>query len=227
MSRKISRLAGLAAAVAIWVAPGLASAHQPVAAVTMYEVAEAMSFKGSQQGSPTRRLADATLLGNKIVPLTTDPASPWANAEFITAFAQSDVSLATGKGPIVGTFNLLKDVDPTRESLDTLVIANAGSVYGVLDLSTATLGYAATSGTWQLKTSKGTFAGLFVVPFPYGDGYVYLDPTDSMHLDQLGVSFCDSTRAVVLPDGTKACLLGSEEFALGIPLTKVVLILSR
>ena len=226
MSYKISRFAGVVAAVAIWVAPGLAAAHQPVAAVIMYEVAEAMSFKSSQ-GSPTRRLADATLLGNTIVPLTTDPTSPWANAEFITALALSDVSLATGKGPIVGTFNLLKDVDPTRESLDTLVIASSGTVYGVLDLSTADLGYAATSGTWQLKTSKGIFTGLFVVPFPYGDGYAYVDPTASLQLDQLGVSFCDSTRAVTLPDGTKACLLGSEEFALGIPLTKLVLILSR
>jgi hypothetical protein len=227
VSYKISRLAGVVAAVAIWVAPSLASAHQPVAAVIMYEVAEAMSFKGSLQGSPTRRLADATLLGNKIVPLTTDPTSPWANAEFITALALSDVSLATGKGPIVGTFNLLKDVDPTRESLDTLVVTASGSVLGVLDMSTADLGYAATSGTWQMKTSKGIFAGVFVVPFPYGDGYAYLDPTASLHLDQLGVPFCDSTRAVTLPDGTKLCLLGSEEFALGIPLTKLVLILSR
>jgi len=144
----------------------------------------------------------------------------------VSAHAQSSISLISGTGPIRGTFDLLKDLDPTRESLDTLVVMSSGQLHGVLDLSTSAFGYASTSGTWQIKKSKGTFAGVFVVPFPYGPGYAYVDLTQELGLAQLGLSFCDASRAVTLPGGAPGCLLGSEEFALGIPLTKTLLILS-
>ena len=223
MSYRIAGLAGVVAAVAMWVAPGLA-AEAPVAVVVTYEVAESLTFKSSPTGE--RRVANATLLGKKIIPFTTDPTSPWATAQFMSALAQSNIPLATGIGPVYGTFDLLHDVDPTRESLDTLVVSASGAVSGVLDLTTSELGFAKISGTWTIKKSKGTFAGVLVVPFPYGPGYAYVDLTHELHLDALGVSMCDSSNAVVLPGGAPGCLLGSDEFALGIPLTKAVLILS-
>ena len=224
-------VAGVVAAVTVWLAPGLAAAQAPVAAVVMYEVAESLTFKAPKHtddlAQAKRRLASATLVGRTIIPFTTDPASPWTGAEFMSAHAQSSISLISGTGPIRGTFDVLKDLDPTRESLDTLVVMSSGQLNGVLDLSTSASGYASTSGTWQVKKAKGTFAGVFVVPFPFETGYAYVDLTEAMGLAQLGVSFCDASRAVKdLGNGVPGCRLGSEEFALGIPLTKALLILS-
>ena len=220
-------LAGVVAAVTVWLAPGLAAAQTPVAAVVMYEVAESLTFKVPKHtddlAQAKRRLASATLIGRTIVPFTADPASPWTGAQFMSAHAQSTISLTSGTGPIRGTFDVLKDLDPTRDSLDTLVVMSSGQLHGVLDLSTSAFGYASTSGTWQVKKSQGTFAGVFVVPFPFAGGYAYVDLTEAMGLAQLGLSFCDSSRAVDLGNGVPGCRLGSEEFALGIPLTKTLL----
>lgn len=255
MSRTITALAaGVAAAVVVGLAPGLAIAdddddnrrgydrrhrsaaqqpQQPVAAVFMYEVSEGLSFKMPKRvrdlAVAQARLARATLLGKKVVPLTAGD-SPWAGAHFISADADSHVSLSTGKGPIHGSFDLLQDIDPTRESLDTLVISASGSLRGVLDLSTAMQGYATASGKWAIRRSaEGTFSGVFLIPFPVAPGvYAYLDLTSALQLDRMGLSLCaDPIPLSADPAGPKGCLLGSDEFALGIPLTKAVLILSQ
>lgn len=231
MKRTIVGLAGAVAAALVSLAPVPAAAQQPVAAVFMYEVSEGLSFKAPRHvkdvADAQSRLADATLLGKKIVPLTAGN-SLWARAHFISADAISNVSLHTGNGPIRGTFNLLQDIDPTRESLDTLVISASGSLRGVLDLSTAMQGYASASGTWAIKKSAGgTFAGVFLIPFPVAPGvYAYLDLTSALQLDLMGLSLCANPIPLSAdPAGPKGCLLGSDEFALGIPLTKAVLIL--
>ena len=231
MKRTFAGFAGTVAAAVVWLAPGLATAQQPVAAVFMYEVSEGLSFKTPKRvkdlAGAQSRLADAALIGKKIVPLTAGP-SPWARAHFISADANSSVSLHTGRGPIRGSFNLLQDIDPTRESLDTLVISASGSLRGALDLSTAMQGYASTSGTWEIKRSaSGTFSGVFLIPFPVAPGvYAYVDLTSALQLDQLGLSLCANPIPLSAdPAGPKGCLLGSDEFALGIPLTKAVLIL--
>jgi hypothetical protein len=245
MKRTMIGFAGAVVAAAVWLTPLVAVAdddkndrhagpQQPVAAVFMYEVAEGLSFKAPKHPKDAveakRRLADATLLGKKIVPLTADPSSPWTSAHFISADAKSEVSLATGSGPIRGSFDLLQDLDPTRESLDTLLISATGWLRGVLDLRTAMQGYATTSGTWEIKRSgKGTFAGVFLIPFPVAPGvYAYVDVSSALQLDRMGLSLC-ANPIPLSPDpaGPKGCLLGSDEFALGIPLTKAVLILSQ
>jgi hypothetical protein len=232
MKRTLVGIAGTVAAAIVWLAPALATAQQPVAAVFMYEVSEGLSFKAPKHtkdaAGAMNRLADATLLGKKIVSLTADPMSPWATAHFIGADAQSDVSLVTGHGPIKGSFDLLQDLDPSRESLDTLVISASGTLRGRLDLRTATQGYAIASGTWQIKKSvAGTFSGVFLIPFPVAPGvYAYLDLTSALQLDKMGLSLCAQPIPLSAdPAGPKGCLLGSDEFALGIPLTKAVLIL--
>lgn len=234
MNRILVGLAGAVASAVVGLAPATAAAQQPVAAVFMYEVSEGLSFKPPKHvrnpEDARRRLADATLLGKKIVPLTADPASPWAAADFISADARSNVSLTIGRGPIVGTFDLLRDIDPSRESLDTLVISGSGSLKGVLDLRTAAQGYASASGTWHIKKSPaGTFSGVFLIPFPIApDVYAYLDLSSALQLDQMGLSLCANPIPLSAdPAGPKGCVLGSDEFALGIPLTKAVLILSQ
>lgn len=113
MKRTILGFAAALATALVSLTPATAAAQQPVAAVFMYEVSEGLSFKPPKHvrnpEDAQRRLADATLLGKKIVPLTADPASPWATAHFISADTQSSVSLTTGRGPIGGTFDLLQE----------------------------------------------------------------------------------------------------------------------
>jgi hypothetical protein len=231
MKRTMVGFASAAAAAVVWLSAAPVAAQQPVAAVFMYEVSEGLSFKTPKRvkdiADAQSRLAHATLLGKKVVPLTAGQ-SPWAGAHFISADAHSNVSLSTGNGPIRGSFNLLQDIDPLRESLDTLVISASGSLRGTLDLSTAMQGYAGASGTWEIKKSvRGTFSGVFLIPFPVAPGvYAYLDLTRELQLDLMGLSLCDNPIPLSAdPAGPHGCLLGSDEFALGIPLTKAVLIL--
>ena len=202
--------------------PTAVDAQAPVATVVIYEVAEALRFKGPNAAtSPVefrRRLAEATLLGKDI---QGRPGTIFGGAQFIIVDARSNVDLNTGVGPIRGTFDLLLDTDPSRESLDTLVITGSGSLRGTLDLSTAQQGYAGVRGRWEAHRARarGTFQGAFLIPFRVMDTYYYLD---------LGLSPCpDGARLPVGPGNSlvPACPLRADEFSLGIPLTKAVIFL--
>lgn len=207
-------LAGLTAAL-VWLVPAPAVAQVPIAKAVAYEVAEALKFKGTRTATDpedfTRRIASATLLGKSVTPLV--PGTPFDDAAFVAASASSRVSLATMTGPISGSFDLLADMDPTRNSLDTLVIVASGSLRGQLDLSTATEGYATMSGTYKLRGQPGArFEGIFLIPFPVPGlpGYWYLDAGPD-------AGTCVSPVAGLCP-------LGSDEYSLGIPLTKAVVV---
>lgn len=211
------------AVAAAWLAPPLASAQEPVASATLYEVNEALRFLKPRRSrdhvesraEAARRFAKASLLGKDVRPTGTHDI--FREGQFIQAEATSSVNLATGKGPILGRMHLLVDIDPTRESLDTLEVEVDATIRGQLDLSTAQQGYASLSGTWAKKwTAKssrskrdGTMQGVFLIPFAMDDRYFYVD---------LGAggpgTLCGSAEGV--------CPLGEDEFALGIPLTKLV-----
>jgi hypothetical protein len=202
--------------------PAAADAGSPVATVVVYEVAEALRFKGPKAAtSPSefrRRLAEATLIGKDV---RGQPGTIFAEAQFIIVDAQSNVDMNTGVGPIRGTFDLLVDTDPRRESLDTLVITTSGSLRGTLDLTTAQQGYARADGRWEARRgrARGTFTGVFLIPFQVMDTYFYLD---------LGPVRCESPSTLPIgPNGSpvQVCPLGSDEFSLGIPLTKAVVVL--
>ncbi|HVR72577.1 MAG TPA: hypothetical protein VMT87_17210 [Vicinamibacteria bacterium] len=222
------RLLSVLMAVA-WLAPPEAVAQEPVASAVLYEVNEALRFvkrgerprdrRRPDTAEVARRVADASLLGREVNPVDTHPL--FRKGSFIQADATSDVNLATGKGPIRGTMTLLTDIDPTRESLDTLVVDADLKLKGDLDLTTALQGYAGLSGEWSSvrpRGNRGTFAGLFLIPF-LADGderYFYLD---------LGgeADPCAAPEFVTAGGQTvPACPLESFEFALGIPLTKAV-----
>ncbi|HXG03128.1 MAG TPA: hypothetical protein VNO23_06940 [Candidatus Binatia bacterium] len=201
--------------------PTTADAQSPVATVVIYEVAEALRFKGPKAAtSPTelrRRLAEATLLGKDV---QGREGTVFSGAQFIIVDAQSNVDLSTGVGPIRGTFDLLIDTDPARESLDTLVITGSGSLRGTLDLTTAQQGYAGVHGRWEARRARarGTFNGVFLIPFLVVDTYYYLD---------LGLVPCASGGAMlpIGPAPVPVCPLRPDEFSLGIPLTKAVIFL--
>lgn len=224
-------------AAAAWLAPPPVSAQEPVASAVLYEVNEALRFvKRSQRDGDdrkddsrakaevARRLAHASLLGKDVRPAR--PHDVFREGSFIQAEAHSNVDLAVGKGPITGKLWLLTDIDPTRESLDTLVVDTEMLIGGELDLTTAMQGFAAVSGRWTsskgFKVRKGafqgTFQGLFLIPFKADgeEGYFYLDLG--------GDADPCPVPEVVLVGGqpVPACPLESFEFALGIPLTKAV-----
>ncbi|PYQ24570.1 MAG: hypothetical protein DMF81_05060 [Acidobacteria bacterium] len=209
-------LAGLAAALAL--SPAVAQAQSPVAMVVMYEVNEGLAFFKGMKGATgpgdfRQRVARASLLGRDVRPLGT--ASPFAVGSFIQADALSTVDVQTGHGPIQGYFTLLADLDPSRNSLDTLEATAIGTVNGDLDLASAGQGFAPVSGRWTLSGTGqgGTFAGLFLIPFrvPGETRYFYLDRGPS---GQGGL--CGSK--------TGTCPLADDEFVLGIPLTKAVVV---
>ena len=206
------------AMAAAWLAPPVASAEEPVASAVLYEVNEALRFLKAHRRSAmqsrsefARRFAKASLLGKEVRPAGTHDL--FREGQFIQADATSSVNLSTGKGPVTGRMHLLVDLDPNRESLDTLMVEVDARLRGELDLTTAAQGYASLTGNWTTggKTSRreGSVQGVFLIPFAMDDKYFYVD---------LGVggpgTLCGS------PEGL--CALTDEEFALGIPLTKLV-----
>ncbi len=203
----------------------VASGEGPLAHAVLYEVAEALRFKGPRAATSstdfTRRLAEATLLGKEV---WGRPGTVFGDSEFVVAWAESSVSLVSGTGPLRGEFHLLKDTDPARESLDTLVITTSVTIRGHIDLSTAGLGYATMQGHWRGSESRnrqqGTFTGIFLIPFRAGEGYWYLDLGPAQ-------GTCAGRTDLPMPDGTSvsACPLQPDEFSLGLPLTKAVVVL--
>ena len=199
-------------------APSVASAAEPVASAVLYEVNEALRFlkpnsrrDAGSRADFARRLARASLLGKDVKP--TGNHDLFREGQFIQAEATSAVSLSTWKGPISGRMHLLTDTDPHRESLDTLVVEVDARIRGQLDLTTAAQGYATLGGTWTSggkgERREGTMQGVFLIPFPLDGRYFYVD----LGADGPG-TLCGS------PEGL--CPLDDDEFALGFPLTKLV-----
>jgi hypothetical protein len=218
------------AALAVWLAPAASYAQVPVASAVLYEVNEALRFMKQRDGQVeqlapdasdlARRVARASLLGRE-VKVIGDSHPIFKDGSFMQADATSSVDLGTGTGPINGRLKVLTDLDPTRNSLDTLVVSADAYIRGTLDLTTATQGYASLSGYWtSLRPFRtGTFGGLFLIPFqaPGDARYFYLELG-------LGADPCEAPEVVDLNgQPVTVCPLESFEFALGIPLTKAVI----
>jgi hypothetical protein len=220
VGRRWMRAAVVAAVLLIGVTPSFA-AETLLGRVTVYEVTEALQFKGPRAATDpselTRRLAHASLLGTQVE--AGSPNAIFTPGMYVTADASSNVSLVTLVGPVRGTLTLLTDLDPARLSLDTLVISSALEIRGQLDLTTAaTSGIAGIAGQWNKdrgsRRQGGRFEGVFLIPFqvPGLPGYWYIDPASVL---ANGGEKCDSPVPGLCP-------LDGKEFALGIPLTKAV-----
>jgi hypothetical protein len=163
----VTRIALLGAALLVGVAfaPGLAAAQDGV----MYEVSETMVVKG---GKMARRVANAALVGwvNGGTPLCPSTMGKC----HIVAFAQDNIDLATGKGPVNGSFAIVVQDANTVDGAEAVVFQ--GSLVGQMDLSPALLNsvpVGTISGTWTARgrltldgiDRSGTFTGVFRLPF--------------------------------------------------------------
>lgn len=167
-------LLGAALFVGALASPGLAGAQDAV----LYEVSETMNVKG---GKMARRVANAALVGwvNGGTPICPTVGSRCQ----ITAFASDNVNLATGKGPVHGTFAIVVQDQNLVDGPEQVVFQ--GSLVGKIDLSPAVLEsipYGTISGTWTARgrarlegaDRNGTFTGIFRLPFSYGGIPSYL-----------------------------------------------------
>lgn len=190
----------------------------PIARVVMYEVAESLRFvtRGSGDAAVNLRAARATLLGKEMEPFV--PGTPFVPGRWVVAGVSSVIDLVTFSGSFRGGFRLLDDIDPSRRSLDSLLTAAAGSLRGALDLSRVLDGYAPVRGRWSMPEAglAGEFNAVFLIPFqtPGSADYYY------RHYD-----LADGVPCVDAGAG-KLTALASDEFALGVPLTKLVAVVA-
>src|SRR5262249_58483696 len=124
-------------------------------------------------------LAQASLLGTEVVALVPNPV--FVTGAFVKADASSAVDLSTGRGPVRGKIQLLTDTDSTRNSLDTLLVTGELEIRGELDLTTAAVtATAPIAGTWRVeyRRERGSYRGIFLIPFKMGGTYYYQRPAD-------------------------------------------------
>jgi len=218
-SRLLNVGVALVAIVGVLVLALPARAETPVGQLVLYEVNEALRLKPARHDDTaelSRRFAQASLLGVDVRALAAN--SLFTDGAFVKADASSNVDMATGRGPVRGTIQLLKDIDPTRNSLDTLLVTGVLEIRGELDLTTAkSTATAPITGRWraEYRREHGTFSGVFLIPFAIDgmDGYYYVNPPG-----------CDCKSGKTMG---YLCKVDVTEFVLGIPLTKAVVIFSK
>ena len=168
--------------LAVW--PGVAAAQSGVAAGTnalLYEVTENLKLNPLLHG---RGISTAALMGTANALTSICPA---ASPCGLTAMASRNINLATGTGPVTGTFSVVGELPGGGSNpVDgpELVILR-GTLHGTINLGPALL-YGATgglagapigtiSGRWSAKgvaggpfaglQAHGTFTGTFRLPF--------------------------------------------------------------
>src|SRR5262245_31898411 len=224
-SRLLNVGVALVAIVGVLVLALPARAETPLARMTLYEVNEALRLKAVRHDDTSelrRRLAQASLLGTDVVAL--GPNSLFVTGAFVKADASSAVDLASGRGPVRGTIQLLTDIDPTRNSLDTLLVTGELEIRGELDLTTAAVtATAPIAGTWrgEYRRERGSDGGLCRIPFKMSGTYYYRNPADVFP------GFTCKGQVDDFGPWGKFCRVDSTEFVLGIPLTKALLLFSK
>lgn len=195
MSRRavaLSLLFMLLALLAVMVGPFPALAGQrirrPVLAnsdATLYEVTETVRFDNAAGLSVTMRNAIATLmgsarLGTPLCPAAVLAANPTTTSCEIAGQGQDSVSLATGLGPVWGTFAVLINAPGNSDDHVPDLPVLTGTFTGDVDLSPAVrsripLGYLR-NGRLTIDQSGQviSFSGTFRLPFNNGQRDFYV-----------------------------------------------------
>lgn len=171
------RLWWMALAAMAWLAaPATAGATNAV----LYEVTENMYFYDAEgklispdlilsgQVAPAARVADATLqgwaaVGNPLCPsqmLVTNPLMKWCS---VTAAGQDNISLATGKGTVSGTYAVVINLDNLVDAPEYVV--QTGTFTGEMDLSIRPRGTIVGMFTPTGSTVSVPFTGKFRLPY--------------------------------------------------------------
>ena len=162
--------------LALW--PSVAAADPvipPGSNLVLYEVTENLKLKPLLAN---RRVATSALMG------TTDAGSPICPAFLgiakcaVTAMAGDNVSLATGKGPVVGTFSVVVQDVNTVDGPELVIMQ--GHFSGKIDLSPAILSgvplgtitakwsaRGVSGGLLQGFHARGSLTGTFRLPFVF------------------------------------------------------------
>lgn len=167
--------------LALW--PGVAAAQLGVrsdANAVLYEVTENLKLKPLASG---HRQATAALMGtvNEGTAICPESIAYAASGGAVTtcnltAMASDNISLATGKGPVEGTFAVVIQGDNPVDGPELVILK--GTLEGKIDLSPAVLGgvpIGTIKGRWKAKgveggplqgvRARGTFTGTFRLPF--------------------------------------------------------------
>lgn len=172
----------LLAALVGWLAvPTLAGAQTAkVPDAVLYEVTENMYFYDvagklippslilGGLAQPAYRVADATLqgsasLGNPLCPSSLLVTNPRATTCTVTAAGQDNISLATGKGTVTGTYAVVLNIDNPADAAEFVV--QTGTFTGQMDLSMRPLGSITGTFTPTGTSVQVPFTGTFRLPF--------------------------------------------------------------
>jgi hypothetical protein len=183
LSRRAVSLSSLVMLLAIVVGPFPALAGQrirrpvvPNSDATLYEVTETVRFDSAAGLSVTMRNAISTLmgsanLGTPLCPAAVLATNPAATACDITGQGQDSVSLATGLGPVWGTFAVLINAPGNSDDHVPDLPVLTGTFTGDVDLSPAVLsriplGYLRNGQLTIDQTGQViSFSGTFRLPF--------------------------------------------------------------
>jgi len=167
-------------ALAMPAVAGAGTLHDVQADSVLYEVTENMYFYDALgkiippmlllagQAQPAYRVADATLqgwakLGNPLCPSTLLLTNHKAKTCTVTAAGQDNISLATGRGTVTGTYAVVLNVDNPADEAEFVV--QTGTFSGDMDLSMRPLGTISGTFTPSGTDLKIPFSGTFRLPF--------------------------------------------------------------
>lgn len=174
-ARRLKSTALLALALALL--PGVGAAQEPDVNATLYEVTETMKVRLHPAGG--RRVATAALMGwvSAGTPLCPAELAGGAARCTVIAFATDNINLATGRGPVRGSFAVVVQGDNPVDAPELVVIR--GEISGTIDLSPllgtppSPLGFV--TGRWSAHGVGGTplagfrghgrLSGTFRLPF--------------------------------------------------------------
>ena len=189
--------------LAIW--PGIAAADGPNA--VLYEVTENLKLKPLTSG---HRVATSALMGTVTA---STPLCPFPVDCVITAMGSDNINIATGKGPIEGTFAIVVQGDNPVDGPELVILR--GNFRGRIDLSLASVGLGSlTNGKWSGHglaggplaglNLHGTLTGTFRLPFEVAPGVaVYM------------------LNPLAFPNAGSFVLVQANELSLGVPTVRL------
>lgn len=158
----------------------LEAAPAPAQDAVLYEVTETMTLRGIRN---PRRIATASLMGWAQSDSPICPASLGVPRCAVNVVASDDIRIDTGLGSVSGNFAVVFQGDNPVDG-EELTVA-AGTLRGTIDLSPALVSgipLASISGRWTVAgaregplaglKSKGTFTGVFRLPFGAPPSYL-------------------------------------------------------